>query len=121
MVAVLDCCWLDREGVTFLSQNLINSFVHQSLVVSFVDIFSVKCCGSIQELGGLGTDCLKSVKLAADYSIFASCGDFGFQVWEFVKLQSPGLQLHLFVIQFGLPCAVLLPDGHVQVVDYLTF
>ena len=57
---------------------------------------------------GLGTDSLEPVKLAADDSIFASCGDFGFQVWEFVKLQSLGLQLHPFVIQFGLPCAVLL-------------
>ena len=121
LVAVFDCCWLDREGVAFTSQKLINSFVHQSLVVSFVDIFSVKCCGSIQELGGLGTDCLKSVKLAADYSIFASCGDFGFRVREFVKLQSLGLQLHPFVIQFGLPCAVLLPDGHVQVVNHRAF
>ena len=80
LVAVLDCCWLDRECVAFTSQKLINSFVHQSLVVSFVDIFSVKYCGSIQELGGLGTDCLESMKLAADYSIFASCGDFGFRV-----------------------------------------
>ena len=38
LVAVLDCCWLDREGVAFTSQKLINSFDHQSLVVSFVDI-----------------------------------------------------------------------------------
>ena len=72
-------------------------------------------------MGGLGTDCLESVKLAADYSIFASCSDFGFWVWKFVKLQSLGLQLHPFVIQFGLPRAVLLPDGHVQVVDHGTF
>ena len=47
LVAVLDCCWFDRESVVFMSQKLINSVVHQSLVVSFVDIFSVKCCGSI--------------------------------------------------------------------------
>ena len=72
LVAVLDCCWLDREGVTFLSQKLINSFVHQSLDVSFVDVFSVKCRGSIQEFSGLGTECLESVKLADGYSIFAS-------------------------------------------------
>ena len=69
MVAVPDCCWFDRENVAFTSQKLINSFVYRSLVVSFVDVFSVKCCGSIQELRGLGADCLKSVKLAADYSI----------------------------------------------------
>ena len=69
----------------------------------------------------MGTDCLESVKVAADYSIFASCGDFGFRVREFVKLQAFGLQLHPFVLQFGLPCAVLLPDGHVQVVNYLAF
>ena len=86
LVAVLDCCWFDREGVAFTSQKLINSFVHQSLVVSFVDVFSVKCRGSIQQLGGLGTDCLRSVPLAADYSILASCGDFGFRVREFVEL-----------------------------------
>ena len=61
LVAVLDCCWLDREGVTFTSQKLINSFVHQSLVVSFVDVFSVKCRGGISELGDLGTDCLELV------------------------------------------------------------
>ena len=119
--AVLDCCWLDREGVTFTSQKLINSFVHQSLVVSFVNVLSVKYRGSIWELGGLGTDYLASVKLAADYSIFASCGNFGFWVREFVKLQSLGLQLHPFVIQFGLPCAVLLPDGHAQVVNHRAF
>ena len=58
----------------------------------------------------MDTDCLEPVKLAADYSIFASCGDFGFQVLEFFKLQTLGLQLHTFVIQFGLSCAVLLPD-----------
>ena len=121
LVAVLDCCWFDREGVAFTSQKLINSFVHQSLVVSFVDVFSVKCRGSIQELGGLDTDRLESVKLAADYSIFASCGDFGFRMRKFVKLQAFGLQTHPFVIQFGLPCAVLLPNGHVQVVNYLAF
>ena len=121
LVAVLDCCWLDREGVTFPSQKLINSLVHQLLVVTFVYAFRVKCCGSIQELGGLGTDCLEPVKLAADYSIFASCGDFGFQMWKFIKLQAFGLQTHPFVIQFGLPCAVLLPNGHVQVVNYLAF
>ena len=69
LVAVLDCCWFDREGIAFTSHKLINSFVHQSLGVSFVDIFSVKCCGSISEVGGLGTDCLESVKLAADYCI----------------------------------------------------
>ena len=80
-----------------------NSFVHSSLVLSFVDIFSVKCCGSPQKLGGLGTDCLKSVKSAADYSIFASCGDFGFRVRKFIKLEAFGLQIHPFVIQFGLP------------------
>ena len=78
LVSVLDCCWFDREGVAFTSHKLINSFVHQSLVVSFVDIFSVKYCGSIQELGGLGTDCLKPVKLAADHSILAFCSHFGF-------------------------------------------
>ena len=66
LVAVLDCCGLDREGVTFPSQKLINSLVHQPLVVSFVYVFRVKCRGSIQELGGLGTGCLESVKLAAD-------------------------------------------------------
>ena len=83
-----------------------NSLVHQPLVVTSVYVFRVKFRGSIQELGGLGTDCLESVKLAADYSTFASCGDFGFWVREFVKLQTLGLQLHAFVIQFGLPCAV---------------
>ena len=61
LVAVLDCCWLDREGVTFPSQKLINSLVHQPLVVTFVYVFRVKFRGSIQELGGLGTDCLESV------------------------------------------------------------
>ena len=121
LVAVLNCCWFERESVPFTSQKLINCFVHQSLVVSFVDIFSEKCCGSIQELGGLGADCLKSVKLVADYSIFASCGDFGFRVQEFVKLQSLGLQLHPFAIQLGLPCAILLPNGHVKVVNHLVF
>ena len=93
LAAVLDCCWLDRDGVTFPSQKLINSFVHQSLVISFVYVFRVKCRGSILELGGLGTDCLESVKLAADYSIFASCGEFGFRVRKFVKLQAFGLQI----------------------------
>ena len=49
LVAVLDCCWLDREGVTFPSQKLINSLVHQPLVVSFVYVFCVECRGSIQD------------------------------------------------------------------------
>ena len=80
------------------SRKLINSLVHQPLVVTFVYVFRVKCRGSIQELGGLGTDCLEPVELAADYSIFASCGDFGFWVLNFVKLQSFGLQSHSFVI-----------------------
>ena len=61
LVAVLDCCWLDREDVTFPSQKLINSLVHQPLVVTFVYVFRVKFRCSIQELGGLGTDCLESV------------------------------------------------------------
>ena len=61
LVAVLDCCGLDREGVTFSSQKLMNSSVHQPLVVTFVYVFRVKFRGSIQELGGLGTDCLESV------------------------------------------------------------
>jgi len=47
LVVVFDCCRFDREGVPFTSQKLIYSFVHQLLVVSFVDIFSVKCCSSI--------------------------------------------------------------------------
>ena len=68
-----------------------------------------------------GTDCLDSVKLAADYSIFASCGDFGIRVRKFIKLEAFGLQSHPFVIQFGLPCAVLLPDGPVQIVNYFAF
>ena len=121
LVAVLDCCGLDREGVTFPSQKLINSLVHQPLVVTFVYVFRVKFRGSIQELGGLGTDCLESVQLAADYSIFASCGDFGILVRKFIKLQAFGLQTHPFVIQFGLPCTVLLPNGHVQIVNYFAF
>ena len=90
-------------------------------MVPFVDVFSVKFCGKFQGVGGLGTDCFEPVKLAADYSIFAPCGDFGFRVRELVKLRSFGLQLHPFVIQFGLPCAVLLPNGYVQVVNYLAF
>ena len=65
--------------------------------------------------------CLEPVELGADYSMFASRGDFGFRMRKFVKLQAFGLQLHPFVIQFGLPCAVLLPDGHVQVINYLAF
>ena len=104
LVAVLDCCWLDREGVTFPSQKLINSLVHQPLVVTFVYVFRVKFRGSIQELGGLGTDCLESVKLAADYSLFASCGDLGFRVPEFVKLQTLGLQLHPFRLAARWTC-----------------
>ena len=44
LVAVLDYCWFNRECVAFTSQKLMNSFVHQSLVVSFVNVFSVKCC-----------------------------------------------------------------------------
>ena len=118
---VLDCCWLDREGAIFPSQKLINSLVHQPLVITFVYVFRVKCRGSIQELGGLGTDCLEHVELAACYSIFASCGDFGIRVRKFIKLEAFGLQSHPFVIQIGLPCTVLLSNGHVQIVNYFAF
>ena len=52
----------------------------------WIDLFWLQCCGSIQELGRLSADFLKSVKLAADYSVFASCSDFGFRVREFVRV-----------------------------------
>ena len=67
LVAVLDCCGLDREGVTFPSQKLINSLVHQPLVVTFVYVFRVKFRGSIQELGGLGTNCLEPVHRVSSF------------------------------------------------------
>ena len=28
VVPVLDCCWFDHEGVAFMSQKFVNSFVH---------------------------------------------------------------------------------------------
>ena len=57
LVAVLDCCWFDREGVAFTSQKLIYSFVHQSFRVSRLGlVLRLGLVHSFVELNGKHTD-----------------------------------------------------------------